>query len=44
MDQSLKIKFLILWQQAMDNNYSSSDAREYASLELFGKSFAESFN
>jgi hypothetical protein len=41
MDITFKLKFYKLWQDALNQGFSSCEAREYASLELTGKSFIE---
>jgi hypothetical protein len=41
IDPIVKIKFYKLWSDALENGFTSAEAREYASLELFGESFVK---
>jgi len=41
IDPIIKIKFYELWLAGINAGLSSSDSREYASLELFGESFVK---
>jgi len=39
IDTLYRIKFMQIWNECMKNGFSTSDARDYASIELNNKPF-----
>lgn len=44
VDKLYRMRFMKIWSECMKNGFSSSDARDYASIELNNKLFNENTN